>query len=78
MPMFDPSGLPIIGAAVSERPLSRRDLVMFSWLHEWAVKNDVSVICKGCNGSITGRNSGHEQDPAISCQCTEWRYRGGA
>lgn len=66
------------------RPLRERDVIplnstevrMLSWLHQWAEKFQLSIICKRCDHSIHGRNN---DDPSIrhvtvSCQCREWRY----
>lgn len=67
--------IPIIGQKKDQRPLSRRELIMFSQLHEWAVREGVTVVCKACDSAITGANSGHEPNPSIACKCREWIFR---
>ncbi len=59
-------------------PISRRDVLILANLHELAQKYGFVLVCKACDNSILGRNSGHEQsgeDVTVSCACREFRYR---
>jgi hypothetical protein len=67
------------GGVVQSRdqiPLTLKELNVLAWLHEWAVKNGVSLVCQKCDGAIVGTNSGHEGNPSVKCTCREWVYRG--
>lgn len=54
--------------------ISRRDLVMLSWLHEWAANQQINIFCKRCERPISGANNDSTKHPSVSCQCREWRY----
>lgn len=57
-------------------PITRMELITLSRLHEFAQKHGISVVCQRCDKSITGKNSGHENNPGVACQCREWRFSG--
>lgn len=57
--------------------LDKRDIMGFSWLHDFAHKHGITIFCKRCEKPISGANTGHESNPGVACQCREWRYRGG-
>lgn len=57
-------------------PINRMELSILARLHEFAQKHGVSLVCKRCDRAITGRNSGQEDTPAVSCLCREFRYTG--
>lgn len=55
-------------------PISHRDLVMLSWLHEFAAKQGINIFCKQCERHISGGNNDSSTHLSVSCQCREWRY----
>lgn len=54
--------------------ISQPELIMLSWLHKFAQKYGLTVVCQRCDHAITGKNSGHEQSAAVSCLCREFRF----
>lgn len=58
--------------------LSHSQLVALSFMHEWAHKFQLTIICKRCDSAVTGRNSDGDlqagKHASVACQCTEWRY----
>lgn len=57
--------------------LTRQEMQMLSWLHEWAFKQQVNIFCKRCEQPITGQNN---DDPStthvsVGCGCREWRFK---
>jgi hypothetical protein len=60
------------------KPLSQRQLIMLSFLHEWAFQNQLTIVCKRCDTAVMGRNNDAElkagKPAAVACSCTEWRF----
>jgi hypothetical protein len=58
--------------------LTREQLTALSFLHEWAFKYQLTIVCKNCNSAVRGQNSDGEinqgKHPSVSCQCREWVY----
>jgi hypothetical protein len=58
--------------------LTQHQLVMLSFLHEWAYKFQLTITCKRCNSAVVGRNSDADikagKHASVACQCTEWLY----
>lgn len=56
--------------------INQKELILLGHLHEFAQKYQISIVCKRCDGSITGNNndSPDNRTPSVSCQCREWRF----
>lgn len=58
--------------------LTQHQLVMLSFLHEWAYKFQLTITCKRCNSAVVGRNNDADikagKFASVACQCTEWVY----
>lgn len=58
-------------------PINHKELVMLSWLHEFAAKHQINIFCKNCEQPVRGNNQeGQQVRPSVSCQCREFRYGG--
>jgi hypothetical protein len=57
-------------------PLTRRQIIMLSELHEFAHYNGITIFCKRCEQPVTGQNNDSSQVLSVSCQCREWRFDG--
>lgn len=66
----------------THHPLRERDVTMLephevrmlSWLHDWAYKNQLSIVCKRCDSAITGQNNDAARSISVTCLCHEWRF----
>lgn len=54
--------------------INQLELIMLSRLHEFAQTYGLTVVCQRCDHAITGKNGGNESNPAVSCQCREFRF----
>jgi hypothetical protein len=66
------------GVAVQDEknvtPISQREIVMLSMLHEFAQKHGIAVVCRRCDSSFAGQNNDSSSTLAIACQCREFRF----
>lgn len=58
-------------------PINRNEVVMLSWLHEFAHKHQVNIFCKRCEQPISGQNNDSTAKLSVACQCREFVYSGG-
>lgn len=60
--------------------VTRQEIVMLSWLQEFAYKHQLNVFCKRCEKPIRGQNNDNPNVAKLSveCQCREFRYIRGA
>jgi hypothetical protein len=55
-------------------PVTRKEIIMLSELHEFAFKQELNVFCKRCEQPIRGQNNDSSRLLAVECQCRTWIY----
>ena len=57
-------------------PLTHREVIMLSELHEFAFNHKLRIICCKCDNQITGQNNDSSKVLSVQCQCREFRFDG--
>lgn len=55
-------------------PVSRKEIEMLSWLHQFAFQQQINIFCKRCEKPITGQNNDSSPVLRVACQCREWIF----
>lgn len=66
-----------------ERALAEKDVIQvtnamervtFARMHEIAHRYGIALVCRRCDSSIEGKNSGQDAIPSVECKCQQWRF----
>jgi hypothetical protein len=74
--LWTPDGMvPLAERGVT--PVTRREIIMLSELHEFAFNNELTgLVCKRCDHEVRGQNNDSSKVLTVACQCREWRFDG--